>query len=186
MTALFFLSLSFFSPSHLHSSKGTHLGFLETGSEKAWSGSGGGFSTMFAQPSWQQAAVSNYLSSNSKSLPPSSYWNATGRAYPDVSAFSTGFMVVVSGAPTPVDGTSCATPTFSGVIALVNDARLAKGKTALGPLNQWLYSLQSGLNDIVSGCNQGCLGQNGFCAAKGWDPVTGLGSPLYSKLIQHV
>ncbi len=160
--------------------------FLETGSEKAWSGSGGGFSTFFAQPSWQQSRVANYLSQNSKSLPPSSYWNASGRAYPDVSAFSVGFAVVVDLVPTPVDGTSCATPTFSGVIALINDLRFNANKPPLGPLNQWLYGLNGGTNDIVEGCNQGCLGQNGFCAAKGWDPVTGLGSPLYSKMKQQI
>jgi tripeptidyl-peptidase-1 len=162
------------------------LGFLETGSEKAWSGSGGGFSTMFSQPSWQASQVANYLSANAKSLPPSSYWNATGRAYPDVSAFSVGFAVVVDLVPTPVDGTSCATPTFSGVIALINDLKLNAGKPPLGPLNQWLYGLRAGTNDIVEGCNQGCLGQHGFCAAKGWDPVTGLGSPLYNKMKQQI
>ena len=100
-----------------------------------------------------------------------------------VSAFSTGFLVVVDLIPNPVDGTSCATPTFAGVIALVNDARMQQGRPALGPLNQWLYSLKKGsTNDVVEGCNQGCLGQDGFCAAPGWDPVTGLGSPVYSMM----
>jgi hypothetical protein len=31
---------------------------------------------------------------------------------------------------------------------------LFSGKSSLGPLNQWLYSLNGGLNDIVEGCNQ--------------------------------
>lgn len=38
---------------------------------------------------------------------------------------------------------------------------------------------------IQSGSNPGC-GTNGFPAAKGWDPVTGLGSPDYEKLAKVV
>ena len=37
-----------------------------------------------------------------------------------------------------VAGTSCAAPTFSGVISLVNDRRLAAGKSSLGFLNPFL------------------------------------------------
>jgi hypothetical protein len=32
------------------------------------------------------------------------------------------------------------------------------------------------LNDITNGTNPGC-GTAGFSAARGWDPVTGLGTP---------
>jgi tripeptidyl-peptidase-1 len=35
---------------------------------------------------------------------------------------------------------------------------------------------------ITSGSNPGC-GTNGFSAVAGWDPVTGLGTPIYSKLL---
>lgn len=81
-----------------------------------------------------------------------------------------------------VDGTSCATPTFSGIISLVNGARLAKGKSALGFLNPWLYQIQnSALTDVTEGANPNC-NSNGFICTKGWDPVTGWGSPVYPKL----
>ena len=44
------------------------------------------------------------------------YWNASGRGYPDVAAQSEMFVVVQYGIPLPgVGGTSCASPTFSGV-----------------------------------------------------------------------
>jgi tripeptidyl-peptidase-1 len=79
------------------------------GQTQAWSGSGGGFSNVFPRPSYQSSAVQNYLSQNAANLPPSSLYNGTfGRAYPDVAAFSTNFMVVTSLVPQPVDGTSCA------------------------------------------------------------------------------
>jgi tripeptidyl-peptidase-1 len=36
-------------------------------------------------------------------------------------------------------------------------------------------------NDITSGNNPGC-NTNGFSASKGWDPVTGMGSPNFAAL----
>ena len=52
---------------------------------QAASFSGGGFSNVFSQPSYQSASVANFLAT-SKNLPPAKYFNATSRAYPDVSA----------------------------------------------------------------------------------------------------
>lgn len=61
------------------------------------------------------------------------------------------------------------------------------GKPPLGFLNPWLYSLPAGtLNDITDGCIEGCLGQNGFCASKGWDPATGNGSPQFQQMLKHL
>jgi tripeptidyl-peptidase-1 len=39
------------------------------------------------------------------------------------------------------------------------------------------------MNDISKGFNYGC-GAQGFKAADGWDPVTGLGTPDYEKLLE--
>ena len=38
----------------------------------------------------------------------------------------------------PVAGTSCASPTFTGIVALLNDLRLAKGMPQLGFLNPFV------------------------------------------------
>lgn len=55
------------------------------------------------------------------------------------------------------EGTSVSTPTFAGIITLVNDVRALAGKPALGFLNPWLYSIgQQALNDIVNGSSYGC------------------------------
>lgn len=71
----------------------------------AWSGSGGGFSNYWARPSWQTHAVQQYLATvGAANLPNASQWNQTGRAFPDVAAFSTGFMVVVDLIPQVVGG----------------------------------------------------------------------------------
>jgi tripeptidyl-peptidase I len=72
--------------------------------------------------------------------------------------------------------------TFASVVTLLNDARIAAGLSPLGFLNPWLYSEGfKGLNDIVGGSNPGC-GTPGFQAIKGWDPVTGLGTPNFGLL----
>ena len=60
------------------------------------------------------------------------------------------------------------------MIALLNDIRLEAGKPVLGFLNPLLYSNPGIFNDITSG-------GNGFYCAKGWDPVTGLGTMNFEK-----
>jgi hypothetical protein len=61
--------------------------------------------------------------------------------------------------------------TVGGIISLLNDYRISRGKPPLGFLNPWLYGGGlAGLNDITSGSNPGC-GTNGFSAVVGWDPV---------------
>ncbi|KAI3393429.1 hypothetical protein diail_4265 [Diaporthe ilicicola] len=161
-------------------------GTTGTGPEAAWSSSGGGFSYLFPQPSYQAAAVKSWVASGTASSV-SAYFNASGRAYPDVAAQSTDFVIVVDGSSGLVDGTSCATPTFASVIQLVNSDRVANGKAGLGFLNPWLYAnATSALTDIKTGSISGCSGQisgAGFKAVSGWDPTTGLGTPVFTSLL---
>jgi len=81
----------------------------------------------------------------------------------------------------PVGGTSASTPVIASIIALINDELLAAGKPTLGFLNPWLYANKDAFTDVTSGSNPGC-GTDGFEALSGWDPATGLGTPVYSKL----
>jgi tripeptidyl-peptidase I len=89
----------------------------------------------------------------------------------------------------PVSGTSCSAPSFAALVALLNAARIGAGKPSLGWLNPLLYSHPEAFTDIVDGSNPGCavmpstgyLG-TGFDATDGWDPVTGLGTPVFAKL----
>ncbi|TFY50508.1 hypothetical protein EVG20_g11477, partial [Dentipellis fragilis] len=142
--------------------------------------SGGGFSNYFARPSYQNTAVSTFLTQLGTKF--AGRFNTTGRAYPDVAAQAESFEIVVDGGVELVDGTSCSSPTFAAVISLLNDFLLSQNKPPLGFLNPLLYSTgTAGLNDITSGSNPGC-GTTGFTAGKGWDPVTGLGTPDFGKL----
>jgi len=170
---------------------GTALeGWLETGAEIVNSLSGGGFSDFFARPTYQNAAVAQYLTSMKASLPNQSLWNNTGRGFPDVAALSANFVVVVDFIPLPgVAGTSCASPTIGGIFALLNDVRLQAGKASLGFLNPLLYQLAikepQVFTDVVKGSNPGC-GTNGFTATAGWDPATGWGSVNYAEFAKVV
>lgn len=53
------------------------------------------------------SAVGAYLKTMAKVLPPQSYYNTTGRAYPDMAALSDNYWVVINRLPIPwVSGTS--------------------------------------------------------------------------------
>jgi hypothetical protein len=59
--------------------------------------SGGGFSDFSAQPSYQSAMVSQYLQDNGAHLPPRSWFNSQGRAYPDIAMNGHNYMVLYEG-----------------------------------------------------------------------------------------
>lgn len=142
--------------------------------------SGAGFSNYFAQPAYQKSAVSSYLKKLGSQY--QGLFNRTGRAYPDISAQGSRFKIAVGGRFGAVSGTSASTPLFSSIVALLNDARQAKGKPYLGFLNPLIYSLNGkGFTDITSGSATGC-NTKGFPALEGWDPVTGFGTPKFEEL----
>ena len=79
------------------------------------------------------------------------------KGIPDVAAQGDRFRIWLKGEPKSIGGTSAASPTFTAIIALLNDARLRAGQPSLGFLNPMIYSrLYAGLNDITVGHNGGC------------------------------
>ncbi|KAI0539829.1 peptidase S8/S53 domain-containing protein [Xylaria digitata] len=173
--------------------------------EVAWIGSSGGFSNYFAQPWYQQDAVNTYLE---KHIPQETkayyepYTNFSGRAFPDIAAHSLtpNYLFFNSNEMGQTGGTSAAAPVVAGIIALLNDARLRIGKPTMGFINPFLYSLKSGaLIDITAGKAVGCNGYNmqtgqlirdggkipwaSWNGTVGWDPVSGLGIPDFSRMM---
>ena len=86
----------------------------------------------------------------------------------------------------------------------INEERIAAGKSVLGFLNPAMYANPGMFNDITNGTNPDCkstlglhnlilvvkadgyLGNTvGFSAVEGWDPVTGLGTPNYPKMLKY-
>jgi kumamolisin len=143
----------------------TATGSLE--SETAWTGSGGGVSSVFARPSWQ---VGNGVKKGST------------RLVPDVSLEAdpnTGAYVVVNGQVNQIGGTSLSAPVWAGFSALINEGRVASGKAPLGLMGPRVYPLigTSNFRDIVQGNN------GAYRAKKGFDMVTGVGVPIMSELL---
>ncbi|KAL1941499.1 hypothetical protein VTO73DRAFT_6938 [Trametes versicolor] len=150
--------------------------------ERAADFSSGGFSNVFPRPAYQLDAVGGYLKQVENS--DASSVNTTGRAYPDVSAQGAQFVVEVGGQVQSVNSTTVSGATFAAVVALLSDRLLNAGKPPLGFLNPLLYSKGfPGLNDIVSGSSSE---PSGFTATTGWDPITGLGTPDFEKLLEVV
>ena len=167
--------------------------------ESAASFSSGGFSDIFDRPLYQSQAVKTYLTN----LGPDHFeglYNPQGRGFPDIAAQAVRYSVTnVRGTLQLVGGTSAAAPTIAGLVSLLNSARLKAGMPALGFLNPWIYApdLHGAFTDITTGGSKGCNGRDlfsglptpvvpgaGWNATEGWDPVTGLGTPLFDRLLE--
>jgi pseudomonalisin len=154
---------------------GSALGYMpeevwnESGSRGGsglWS-SGGGASFYFTQPAWQKG-VSGAGAANGM------------RAVPDVAMSASahdGYIIVEDNNYYVIAGTSAASPSFAGVMALVVEA---KGKIGQGNANPALYGLlnasRSPFHSTLSG-NNSVPGVTGFTAAGApYNLATGLGS----------
>ncbi len=143
-------------------------------SEAAWSGSGGGVSTTWPIPSYQQ---STRIASAGGS--------ASMRNIPDVAMVADIQMYLIqnNGQAIEVGGTSAAAPLWAGFMALANQQAASQQKGPIGFLNPLIYQIGNGsayggdMHDIASGNN------GGFLALTGYDLTTGWGTPAGQGLI---
>jgi uncharacterized protein (TIGR03437 family) len=142
---------------------------------------GGGASVLFAKPYWQ--AGPGVPKDGARDVP-----DVALAASPD----HDGYLVYTEGALYVFGGTSCGTPVFAGMAALLNQYLAAQGAAAqagLGNINPNLYRLAETTTDVfhdvtagsnIETCVQGspnCVdGQVGYTAGTGYDLATGLGS----------
>jgi kumamolisin len=143
---------------------------------------GGGVSSIFDRPKWQKTKISN-VNPGAKD----------GRVTPDVAANAsghTGYMTVVDGRTSVTGGTSAAAPLWAALIARINE-NLPKGKR-VGYLTPVLYQASGNstvgalsCHDIVSG-NNITAAVGGYSAGRGFDAVSGWGTPLGDKLLQEL
>ncbi|KAH9044202.1 subtilisin-like protein [Lactarius hengduanensis] len=149
--------------------------------EVAASFSSGGFSDYFVRPPYQEEAVPTFLRNLGNQY--QGLYNASGRGIPDIAAQASEIRFFSGGIEQVGSGTSAATPVVAGIISLLNDWLASSGQPPLGFLNPWLYGGGfAALNDITEGSNPGC-GTDGFTAIVGWDPVTGLGTPNFRRML---
>ena len=159
--------------------------------------SAGGFSNFFPTAPYQAQAVKSYLASASSQRARHGY-NSKGRGIPDISANALNFQTWIDAGPATISGTSGSAPSLAGMISVANAHRAKAGKPRLGFLNPLLYNKTSILNEISHGYNNCTAGtelingtdstvccDEGFTGAQGWDPIVGLGSPSYQRLIEQ-
>jgi subtilase family serine protease len=162
-----------------------HPGVAEVG----WIAAGGGFSSVFTRPSYQDT-----LPSGSTAIP------ATSRGVPDVAyqaSSQTGDLVYVSLPPDGsgsnvgdsgwylIGGTSASSPQWAGLVAIADQIN---NNTGLGLINPALYKIGANPTRYAADFYDVTTGNNGlyatatppvpgYPATTGWDPVTGLGTP---------
>lgn len=162
---------------------------------------GGGFSYYFKRPKYQDDAVPAYVKNIVDPLGYDGLYDPEGRGYPDIAGQALNYSTYYNGSLLPISGTSMSTPLIGAIMALVNDALVAKGKPTLGFLNvstllvylfdyhtdsrqPWVYSSgKAAFNDILSGSAAGCSTSQGLPAAEGWDAVTGYGTPNFGEIL---
>jgi subtilase family serine protease len=164
--------------------------------EVGWIDAGGGFSHVFARPDYQST-----LPAGSTAIP------SDTRGVPDIglqASARTGALVYTSlppdgnsglicgGAPCStgwydIGGTSLSCPQWAGLVAIADQV----AGHGLGLINPTLYDLaahpadySADYFDVTTG-NNGAFAPDvpGYPATKGWDPVTGLGTPNAANLV---
>ncbi len=147
--------------------------------------SGGGFSTVWSEPSYQQGI----LHGKQRGVPDVSYNAAVLHGvltYLDIPGFGTGFF--------RFGGTSAGSPQWAAITAIADQVaghNLGFINAALYKTGQNASTYAAGFHDITSGTNSALefdsannpITITGFDAVTGWDAVTGLGSPIVNQLI---
>ncbi|KAL6807472.1 subtilisin-like protein [Trichoderma sp. SZMC 28013] len=157
-------------------------GLEEVGLNAQGLASAGGFSWNYSRPAYQDEVVQAYLDSH-QGLDRDRF-NSQGRGFPDVSALGWNVLNVFGAEKEIVaqGGTSASTPIVAALINRINEERLNVGKSTLGFVNPVLYKNPQMFNDVTKG-NTSICDSVAFEAAQGWDPITGLGTPNYPKML---
>jgi subtilase family serine protease len=152
---------------------GEAVWFQPLGTSPMWpctgAATGGGMSQLYTQNTWQQTAMAPI--------------STTMRLVPDVSLLAgpPGYLMAMGGQLTTFMGTSASAPTLAAATLRMNASMIASGGSgnALGPLDQYLYSVPAArvTLDLTTGTND--LFGNGQCctAGPGFDMTSGLGVP---------
>jgi subtilase family serine protease len=138
--------------------------------ETAWSGSGGGESLYFAEPSYQLG----FQSSGQRGVPDVAYDANPATGVPVYDSELNGWGLV--------GGTSASSPQWSALTAIANSIRAQSGKATIGAgFLPVVYANPDIFREIIYGSNGSC---GSVCdAGPGYNFVTGLGSPTAPLVI---
>jgi subtilase family serine protease len=162
--------------------------------ETGWIDSGGGFSHVFAKPSYQDTLPSGSTAIGAmRGVPDVSYQASSHTGvlvYDTAPGDGSGGVTCPTGNPCSagwyvVGGTSASSPQWAGLVAIADQI----AGHGLGQINPTLYSLANSSSygsdffDVTVGSNQSNPAIPGYQASQGWDPVTGLGTPDAANLV---
>jgi subtilase family serine protease len=147
------------------------------------SSTGGGFSVLYDEPSYQQGTIHG---GKQRGAPDVSYNAAVEHGvltYLNIPGIPTGFYLF--------GGTSAGSPQWAAIMAIAGQ----KSGYSLGFINKALYHIgqsqphySASFFDVTNGNNSVVedVPVTGFNAAPGWDPTTGLGSPAADQLVSYL
>lgn len=164
------------SSPHILACGGTRLVATDgkIGEEVVWNelpnegATGGGASTFFSVPSWQQGLKTTLVSGERVAL--------RTRGVPDVAGDAdpvTGYDVRVDGSDAVIGGTSAVAPLWAGLIACINQIK----EHNVGFINPAIYNHPEAFNDVTHGNN------GAYSADDKWDACTGMGTPNGKALL---
>ena len=147
--------------------------------------SGGGFSTIWSEPSYQQGTIHG----KQRGVPDVSYSAAVlhgALTYLNIPGIPAGFYLF--------GGTSAGSPQWAAITAIADQVAghdLGFINAALYKTGQNASTYAAGFHDVTSGTNSAVEFDSannpvtviGYNAGTGWDAVTGLGSPIVNQLI---
>jgi subtilase family serine protease len=158
--------------------------------EVGWKFAGGGYSSVFSRPAYQDTLPAGSTPIGAmRGVPDIAYQasSGTGPLIYDTAPGDNGGSNVnpADGSWFVIGGTSASCPQWAGLVAIADQI----AGHGLGLINPKLYALANGPNyaqyffDVTTGNNTVSTTVPGYPATKGWDPVTGLGTPDAAKLV---
>ncbi len=166
---------------------GTSLVWSGSGAryEAAWASSGGGVSAYESLPSWQSGVTVPGAGAAKMRTVSDVAFNANPTTGQYVALTAKGATTTAWNA---YGGTSIGTPQWAGLAAIANARRVAASKALLGDFHNAIYKSIAGsatnyaaaFADVVDGTDGGCAS---CTTAKGYDTVTGWGTPNAASLL---
>jgi subtilase family serine protease len=163
--------------------------------EIGWIDSGGGFSSVFSKPDFQNTLPSGSTPITTQRGVPDVGFQASSRTgalvYLTLPPDGLGGLICAGGIPCStgwydIGGTSLSCPQWAGIVALADQVNHG----GLGLINPGLYKIGADATryandfyDVTAGNNQADPDIPGYPATPGWDPVTGLGTPNAANLV---
>lgn len=162
---------------------GTHQGEIAWNEFDSSIATGGGFSVLYDEPSYQQGAIHG---GKQRGVPDVSYSAAVEHGaltYLNIPGVTPGFYLF--------GGTSAGSPQWAAILAIAGQ----RAGYSLGFINTALYQIGLAPQHYAASFFDVTIGNNsvvedvavqGFNAGPGWDATTGLGSPTTDQLVSYL